>query len=75
MATSFVKFTRLFKSTEDNTGYIKPQKITIAASAVSSVRPSNVLDGQRSTITMTDGTEFALADTYSAVQKALGVRN
>lgn len=55
---------------------VKTQKVTVRASAIEVVRPSNRLGHpeHRSTITLSSGGEIDVAEIYSAVQKKLGVR-
>jgi len=75
---AFIKLTRVYK-TKAATGkpsVMKTQTITVATSAITSARPSNRLGfpEHRSTITLVGGAEIDLADKYTAVNAALGMR-
>lgn len=65
----FVELTRIFKI--DATGEIKQNPYSVNPAYVMSVKPKNSLTGQRSAITLADGSEVALADKYSVTKEAL----
>lgn len=81
---AFVKLTRVYKtkSVVNAAGRVttpsemKTQTITVATSAITSVRASNRLGypEHRSTITLAGGAEIDLADKFSEVNAMLGVR-
>ena len=67
----FLELTRVYKLKGSTT--IKSQPITVARSAIAGVRPSNRLGkaDHRSTLTLIDGTNVDLAETYSTVTSDL----
>ncbi len=77
----FIKVTRVYRQKGAVAGAngkkpVKTQEMVIQVANVETVRPSNRLGHpeHRSTITLRSGGEVDVADTYSAVTKALGVR-
>lgn len=68
-----VEFTRIYRESGSNT--IKTQRNTFEVNSVSRIRPCNRLglsNGHRSTITLTNGQEVDLKETYSEVCARLG---
>lgn len=65
----FIKLTRLYKN--EGSTVVKSQSITVNSNAVAVVRPVNKLAGQHTAIVLTSGTEYALAERFSAVNSLL----
>lgn len=72
---TFIELTRVYKMKNSST--LKNQPMTIALSAVESVRPSNRLGhpDHRSTITLISGQVFDIANKYSDVVAELTASN
>lgn len=67
-----VNLTRVYKLKD--TGQVKTQKVSVDRGALTSVRASNRLPGQRATITIA-GAELEVAETFSEVKALFGIRN
>lgn len=70
---TFVEFTRVYKNA--GSCEVKTQPVTVALQDISSVRPSNRLGkaNHRSTITLTNGVQYELAEKYSEVSEELAI--
>lgn len=66
---NMLKFTRIYKVKA--TGELKTQPVSVNPEFAISVRPSNRLDGQRSTLLLAGGAEYELTETYKEVNAAI----
>lgn len=80
--TQFIQVTRVYKlkgtKVDATTGKapLKSQPFTVALDAIEGVRPSNRLGypEHRATITMKSGAFIDVAEKYSVVRKAMGIK-